>query len=147
MLYLSSFKITKECILVYCPNNLFRICDLQFYPLSDHPRLCNLDYPVCSILMSLLVFSPDGMHQTPYSRIQQLSTLFSHQSFIHLIIRWTWKQLHQLRTAVIQWSESWCHCDFKFESNFHIHCNSPAYTVHYLVPMKLIKIPTPLSTI
>ena len=118
---------------------------------SDHHLIFqgfeNLDYPVCRGLFSVLVFSPDGMHQTLHSGIQHLSTMIFHHSFILWIFRRIWKQPHRLKTPVREWMESQSCTDLKFESNSRIHHNLPAHTILRLVPMRLIKNPKTPCTV
>jgi len=51
------------------------------------------------------------------------------------------KQPHRRRTPVIEWMESRCSCDLKFESYFRIHRNLPAHTIFSLLLMGLFKYP------
>jgi len=60
-------------------------------------------------------------------------------SLILRIFRCTWSQPNRLKTLVIEWMESRRCSDLKFESNWGIDCNSPAYTVFRLLLMRLIK--------
>jgi len=101
LLFLSPFKINKVYILLRSPNKWFPIRHFQFWPPPDRPGLCNLDYLGCSILMSLIVFSPDGMHQTFQCGIQCLGSMHFHHSIILWILRPTWTQPYRLKKPVI----------------------------------------------
>jgi len=138
---LSPLEINEVWISLWYLNHCFSIVKFQFRPLPYRSWLCNLYHPVCRILLSFFVFSLDSMHQTLHSGIQCLSTMLLHHSIILWIVRRTWKQLHRLITPVMEWMESQCSSNLKFESNFHIHRNLPAHTVPSLVPMGLIKNP------
>jgi len=129
------------CFLRWDPNKWFPIRKFRFSPPPHCPGLCNLDHLVCRILLSVPVFSPDGMQKTLHHAIQCLGAVPSHYSLILWILRRTWKQPHLLKTPVIEWMESRRCSDLNLESNSHVNHNSPAHTVFCLVPMRLIKIP------
>jgi len=64
LLLFSPFEINKVCILLWYLNMWFPIRQIGFWPRPDRPGLCNLDHPMCCILLSVPFFSPDSMHQT-----------------------------------------------------------------------------------
>jgi len=132
-------RSTMMSMLLQCPNYWFRIRVFRFWPPPDRPGLSNLDHPVCCTLLSVPVFSQDGMHQTLHSGIQWLGTMLFHQSLILWIFKRTWQQPHCLKTPVIEYMESRSCSDLKFQSNSRIHHNSPAHTIFCLVLMRLIK--------
>jgi len=92
-------------------------------------------------MLSILVFSPDGMHQTLHCGIQCIGAVHFHHCLILWIFRCTWKQPHCLITPVIEWMESRRCSVQKVESNSRIRYNSPAHTIFRLVSMRLIKNP------
>jgi len=147
MLSLSPLEINEVCILLWYWDEWFSIGEFWFWPPPDRLWLSNLNHLVCRILLSFFVFSLDSMHQTLHSGIQCLSIMLFHHSIIFWIFRHTWKQLHRLKIPVIEWMESQCSSDLKFESNFRIHRNLPAHTVFSLIPMGIIKNPKTPCTV
>jgi len=147
LLVFSPFKINKVGILLRYPNQGFPIQEFRFWPPPYRPGLCNLDHPVCHILLSILVFGPDGMHQTLHCVIQCIGAVHFHHCLILWIFRCTWKQPHRLITPVIEWMESRRCSDQKSESNSRMGRNSPSNTIFRLVPIRLIKNPTPPWTV
>jgi len=129
LVILSPFEINKVCILRQALSKWFPIRKFRFWPPPHCPGLCNLDHPVCCILLNILVISLDGVHQTLHSGIPCLGAVLFYHSLILWIFRRTWKQPCRLKTPVIEWMESRCCIELKFESNSRIHRNSPAYTV------------------
>jgi len=146
-LILFPLKINKVCILLWYLQKLFSIGKFLFWTLTYHPTLCNLYNPVCCILLSFFVFSPDSIHQSLHCRIQFICTMHFHYSIILSIVWHTWKQPHHLIAPDIEWMGSCCSCDLKFESNFCIHCNLPAPTVVSLLLTELIKNPKTPCTV
>jgi len=147
LFFLTPVEINKVCILLRYPNRLFPIRKSRFWPPPYRSGLCNLDHPVCRDLLSVLVFSPDHMHQTLHSGIQCIGAVLFHHSLILWIFRRTWKEPHHLITPVIEWMESRRCRDLKFESNSRIRRNSPAHTIFCLVPMRLINNPKTPRTV
>jgi len=139
--FLSPVEINKMCLLCHYPTKEFPICEFGFWPPLHRPGLCIFNYPVYCILLRVMVFSLDGIHQTLHSGIQCLSAMLFHHSLILCIFRCTGKQPHCPKTPVIEWMESQSCRDLKFQSNSRIHCNLPASTVFDLVLMGLIKDP------
>jgi len=135
------------CILLGYPNKWFPFCDFRFWPPPCHPGLCYLDHPVCGILLIVFVFCPDGMHHTLHTGIQCIGPMHFHHCLVLWLFRCTWKQPHCLITPVIEWMESRCCRDLKFESNSRICRNSPAHTICHLLQMKLIKNPKTPRTV
>jgi len=147
LLVLSPLKINEVCILLQYQHQWFSTGKTWFWPPPYRPRISNQYHLVCSILLSFFVFGPDSMYRTLHSRIQCVWAMNLHHSIILSIIRPSWKQPHRLITPVIEWMQSWCSCDLKFESNFRIHSNVPAHTVFSLVPMGLIRNPKTACTV
>jgi len=141
LLILSWLKINEVCILIWYPNEWLSVGTFRIRPPLYRPSRYNLYHLVCHILLSFFVFSPDSMHHTLYSGIQCLCTMLLHHSVILWIFRHTWQQPQHLITPIIEWMESQCSCDLKFESKSHFHCNWLANTVFSLVQMGFIKNP------
>jgi hypothetical protein len=124
-----TIELKKVCIV---NGHLSKRCSIRyvrFRPPYCLPSLCHLYHPVHLILLSCIVYSSDSMHQTLPSGMQSPSTMHLHYSVMLRIVRCTSKQPHHPKTPLIECMKSWCSCDLKFESNFHIHCNLPAHTV------------------
>jgi len=138
---LSPLDIYVEFILLWYDYERCSLWMIGFRLPSYHSRLCNLYHAPHPILVSVFVFCPDSMHQTPYHRIQCLCTMHFHHCIILWIFRRTWKQPHHLITPVIGWQESrhYCNLQFEFYSQFQYYLQ--AHTVFSLVPMGLINNP------
>ena len=141
LLFLSPFEMNVVCILLRYRNMMSSIREFRYWPPRDRPGLGNLDHPVCRILLTIIVFSWDGRHQSLNRGIQCLGAVLFH----HFITLWMfgliWKQPHRLKTPVMEWMES-RHCsDLMCKSNSLIQCNAPADTIFRLVPIGLIKNP------
>jgi len=116
-----------ECILLRYPTSC-----LPFASLDSEHLLCFQGFAIwiiqcaasCWVLLSLVW---DGMHQSPNNGIQCVGAVLFHCSLILRIFRGTWSPPHFMNTPVIEWMESRCCCDLKFESNSSIHYNSAAH--------------------
>jgi len=141
LLFLSPLGINEVCFLLWYPDKWLSIGQCQFWPPPSHPWRCNLNHLGSCILLSFIIFCLDSMHHTLHSWLHCLSTRLFHHSIMLWIFRRTWKQPHHLKTPAMEWMESRCSCDLKFQSNPRIHCNLPAHTVFHPILMGLIRNP------
>jgi len=138
--FFSPLMMNSVCILLWYPNKWFPIGLFRCWLPGYHLRPCNLDRPLCPILLSFFFYWVDNMHQTLHPGIQCLCTML----FYHCILLWMfkhiWKQICGHIIPVIEWMKFWHTCELKFESTSHIYRNLPAHIEFHLKLIGLIKI-------